>query len=154
MKTRNASLQIAVSAAFCASVAILPMAVSAATYYVAPPPTGDDGNDGTGRSDAGETALSAMLRRGSVLYAIICKKAFVLIAAVCTIWLTAFAADILPHASCAINSPREFVPGDDRYSLSPALEAYGGTERKRSSCCRGASFCRCGLARNRASLLA
>lgn len=57
------------------------------------------GNDGTGRSDAGETALSAMLRRGAVLYAIICNKAFVLIAAVCTIWLTAFAADILPHAN-------------------------------------------------------
>ncbi len=29
------------------SVAILPMAVSAATYYVAPPPTGDDDNAGT-----------------------------------------------------------------------------------------------------------
>ena len=30
-----------------AVVAILPMAVGAATYYVAPPPTGDDGNAGT-----------------------------------------------------------------------------------------------------------
>lgn len=35
MKTRNASLQIAVSAAFCASVAILPIAaVGAETYAI------------------------------------------------------------------------------------------------------------------------
>ena len=43
MKTRNAS--IVVSAALCAAVAILPMAVSAATYYVSPDGD-DDNNDG------------------------------------------------------------------------------------------------------------
>ena len=56
-------------------------------------------NDGTGWSDAGANALSVMLRRGSVLYAIICHKALVLIATVCTIGLTVFAADVLPYAN-------------------------------------------------------
>ena len=41
MYRKNVLLSLTVSAA------ILPMAVSAATYYVAPPPTGDDGNAGT-----------------------------------------------------------------------------------------------------------
>jgi hypothetical protein len=41
MYRKNVLLSLTVLAA------ILPMAVSAATYYVAPPPTGDDGNAGT-----------------------------------------------------------------------------------------------------------
>ena len=43
MKTLNKIITLAGFAA----VTILPMAVSAATYYVAPPPTGDDDNAGT-----------------------------------------------------------------------------------------------------------
>jgi len=43
MKTRNAFVQVAVSAALCVAAAILPMAAGAATYYVSP--DGDDDNN-------------------------------------------------------------------------------------------------------------